>query len=487
MGHVTGFLDHRRADSSSLPVAERLKSWREFLVPMPEEELCRQGARCMDCGVPFCHATGCPVFNLIPEWNDLVYRGDWREAFLRLEMTNTLPEITGRVCPAPCETACTLAINTDPVSIKQIELAIVERAFAEGWVAPRPPRSLSGKRVAVVGSGPAGLAAAQQLRRAGHEVTVYERSARIGGLLRYGIPDFKLEKAVIDRRIRQMEAEGVRFEAGVTIGEDISARYLRGTFDVVLLAVGAGEPRDLQVPGRELSGIHFAMDYLTRSNRALAGEIGEGMNPREYRGATNPREYRGAEIISARGKSVLVIGGGDTGSDCVGTANRQGARSVCQYEILPRPMEWKEPWNPSWPLWPNILRTSSSHEEGCDRDWAISTTRFEGAGGRVKEAHLARVVWSTERMEEVPGSGFSREVDLVLLAMGFLHPVHSRLLGDLGVAYDRRGNILCESGYATSVPGVFAAGDAGTGASLVVHAIFHGREAARSIDRFLRG
>jgi glutamate synthase (NADPH/NADH) small chain len=384
-------------------------------------------------------------------------------------MTSTLPEITGRVCPAPCETACTLAINVEPVTIKQLELAIIERAFAEGWVVPRPPRSVSGKRVAVVGSGPAGLAAAQQLRRAGHEVTVYERSARVGGLLRYGIPDFKLEKAIIDRRTRQMESEGVRFETGVTIGEDISARYLRGTFDVVLLAVGAGEPRDLKVPGRELSGIHLAMDYLTRSNKLVAGEIGED------------------ELISARGKSVLVIGGGDTGSDCVGTANRQGAKSVCQYEILPKPMEWKEPWNPSWPLWPNILRTSSSHEEGCERDWAIATTRFEGARGRLEAVRCGRVAWNAGRMEDVKGSAFTRKVDLVLLAMGFLHPVHGRLLGDLGVAYDQRGNILCDSGYATSVPGVFAAGDAGTGASLVVRAIFQGREAARSIDRFLRG
>ena len=469
MGHVTGFLDVPRVASGYLPVAERLKSWREFLVMPSEEELRRQGSRCMDCGIPYCHAMGCPVYNLIPEWNDLVYRGEWREAFVRLEMTINLPEITGRVCPAPCETACTLSVNSAPVTIKQIELAIVERGFAEGWAVQRPPRTLTGRRVAVVGSGPAGLAAAQQLRRAGHEVTLFERSAQVGGLLRYGIPDFKLEKTIIDRRVRQMEAEGVRFERGVSIGEDISARYLRHGFDVVLLTMGAGEPRDLQVPGRAQGGIHFAMDYLTLSNRASAGEIAE------------------REPISARGKNVLVIGGGDTGSDCVGTANRQGARSVHQFEILPRPPEWKETWNPSWPLWPNILRTSSSQEEGCARDWAVATVRFDGAGGRVTRGHFVRVEWKGQESEEVRGSAFSREVDLVLLAMGFLHVTQGRLLQDLGVAFDNRGNILCGPDYATSVPGVFAAGDSVTGASLVVRSIFHGRQAAASIDRFLRG
>jgi glutamate synthase (NADPH) small chain len=474
MGHPSGFLDHNRVSAHYLSPEERVKSWKEFTHALPEAELQEQGARCMDCGIPFCHATGCPVYNLIPEWNDLVYKGDWREALIRLEMTNNLPEVTGRICPAPCEASCTLAINTDAVTIKQIELAIIERGFAEGWVVPRPPAALTGKRVAVVGSGPAGLAAAQQLRRAGHEVTLFERSAKIGGLLRYGIPDFKLEKHVLDRRIRQMEAEGVRFETGVLIGEDISARYLRGTFDVILLAMGAGEPRDLPVPGRELGGVHFAVDYLTRSNQFLAGEIPE------------------SDLISARDKVVLVIGGGDTGSDCVGTANRQGAKKVYQFEILPKPPEWKESWNPSWPAWPNILRTSSSQEEGCARDWSITTHKLIARDGQVAGGHFARVEWKKlaggpMKMEEVPGSDFSMDIDMVLLAMGFLHVKHGKLMEELGVEYDPRGNIRCNPDYSTSAKGVFAAGDANTGASLIVRSIFHGREAAKAIDQYLRG
>ncbi len=475
MGHVTGFLDRSRVGPSSLPVSERLKNWKEFTTVQPEEVLRAQGSRCMDCGIPFCHSSGCPVYNLIPEWNDLVYKGEWYEAFVRLELTNNLPEITGRVCPAPCETACTLAINSSPVTIKQIELAIIERAFASGWVVPRPPRALSGRSVAVVGSGPAGLSAAQQLRRAGHEVTVFERSPRAGGLLRYGIPDFKLEKSVLDRRIHQMEAEGVRFENGVAIGEDVSARYLQRSFDAVLLALGAGEPRNLTVPGRELSGIHFAMDYLTPSNMFLAGEIPE------------------SETISARDKRVLVIGGGDTGSDCVGTSNRQGARKVMQVEIMPKPPEWNESTNPSWPAWPNILRTSSSHEEGCERDWGIDTKSFEGDGGAVKKANLVRVEWKKPeggglpKPVEVPGSQFSVEADLVLLAMGFVHVRHTKLLEDLGIEFDARGNIQCGPDYSTTSPGVSVAGDANTGASLVVRAIFHGREAAKAIDGRLKG
>jgi glutamate synthase (NADPH/NADH) small chain len=474
MGHVTGFLDHRRVGASYAPVSERLKTWKEFLIQQPEDELRLQGSRCMDCGIPYCHAMGCPVFNLIPEWNDLVYKGEWREAWVRLEMTNNLPEITGRICPAPCETACTLSINSSPVTIKQLELAIVERAFAEGWVVPLPPRTSTGRSVAVVGSGPAGLAAAQELRRAGHEVTVFERSQRVGGLLRYGIPDFKLEKSVINRRVEQMIAEGVRFETGVTIGEDVSARYLRRSFNAVLLALGAGEPRDLKVPGRELSGVHFAMDYLVPANRLLALEIDQ------------------RDVISAKNRKVLVIGGGDTGSDCVGTANRQGAAGVRQIEILPKPPEWKEATNPDWPLWPNILRTSSSHEEGCQRDWALDTRGFAGKDGRVTGAELARVEWKKPagggppRPEEVPGSRFTVEADLVLLAMGFLHVNHTRLLGDLGVAFDPRGNIQCNLGYETSSPGVFAAGDANTGASLVVRAIYHGRRAAKAVDGYLK-
>lgn len=473
MGHPSGFLDHARVSSSYLPVDQRVKNWKEFTVLVPEAELARQGARCMDCGIPFCHATGCPVYNLIPEWNDLVYRGDWQDALVRLEMTNNLPEITGRICPAPCESSCTLSINTSPVTIKQIELSIVERGFAEGWIVPRPPSKLTGKRVAIVGSGPSGLAAAQQLRRAGHEVTVFERSPKVGGLLRYGIPDFKLEKHVLDRRIAQMEAEGVRFETGVVIGEDISARYLRGTFDVILLTMGAGEPRDLTVPGRELPGVHFAMEFLTRSNQLQAGEVDE------------------SRIISARGKNVVVIGGGDTGSDCVGTSTRMGAKKVYQFEIMPKPPVWKEAWNPSWPAWPNILRTSSSHEEGCERDWSITTHCFGARDGRLSDAEFARVEWKKQangslKMEEIPGSSFSMKVDLVLLAMGFVHVTHGKIVEELGVEYDPRGNIRCNPDYSTSAKGVFAAGDANTGASLVVRSIFHGREAARAIDCYLK-
>jgi glutamate synthase (NADPH/NADH) small chain len=473
MGHPSGFIDLQRVSYSSLPVDERVRNWREFIVPVSEVELGRQGARCMDCGIPFCHSTGCPVYNLIPEWNDLVYRGDWKEALVRLEMTNNLPEVTGRLCPAPCESSCVLSINTAPVTIKQIELAIVERGFAEGWIVPRPPTSLTGKRVAVVGSGPAGLAAAQQLRRAGHDVTVFERSPKVGGLLRYGIPHFKMEKTVIDRRVEQMEAEGVRFETGVAIGDDISARYLRGTFDVILLTMGAGHPRDLPVPGRELRGVHYAMDFLVPSNRYQEGAIKE------------------SELINAKGRVVVVIGGGDTGSDCVGTANRMGAKKVYQYEIMPKPPVWKEPSNPSWPAWPNILRTSSSHEEGCERDWSITTHKFTGEGECLKEAHFARVEWKKQqggpmKMEEVPGSAFTMKVDLVLLAMGFVHVQHGRILEELGVEYDPRGNIRCNPDYSTSAKGVFAAGDANTGASLIVRSIFHGREAARNIDTYLR-
>ena len=474
MGHPSGFLDHERKSSSYLPVDKRVRSWKEFAIPLSDPELAEQGARCMDCGIPFCHATGCPVYNLIPEWNDLVYRGDWREALVRLEMTNNLPEVTGRLCPAPCESACTLAINAGPVTIKQIELAIAKRGFAEGWVVPRPPATLTGRKVAIVGSGPAGLAAAQQLRRAGHEVTVFESSPRVGGLLRYGIPDFKLEKHIIDRRIRQMEEEGVHFQTGVIIGEDISARYLRGTYDVILLTMGAGEPRDLAVDGRGLGGVHFAMDYLTLSNRQTAGEAAE------------------SEIISAKDKVALVIGGGDTGSDCVGTATRQGARKVYQFEIMPMPPVWNESWNPSWPAWPNILRTSSSQEEGCERDWSVTTHRFSGTDGRVTEGSFARVEWKKGnggpmKMEEIRGSGFSLKVDLVLLAMGFVHVKHGKIIEELGVEYDPRGNIRCNPDYSTSAKGVFAAGDANTGASLIVRSIFHGREAAAAIDRYLRG
>ncbi|MBN1575098.1 MAG: glutamate synthase subunit beta [Chitinispirillaceae bacterium] len=473
MGKFTGFLDYPRIAGTYRPVEERIGHYREFTVAPDEETLRQQGARCMDCGIPYCHAIGCPLYNLIPEWNDAIYKGDWREALVRLEATNNLPEITGRICPAPCETSCTLSINGAPVTIKQIELAIIERGFKKGWVVPRPPRIETGRRVAVVGSGPAGLAAAQQLRRAGHTVTLFEQSEKAGGLLRYGIPDFKLEKWVIDRRIEQMRAEGVRFETNVVIGEDISARYLKKTFDVILLALGAGEPRDLQVPGRGLEGIHFAGDYLTQSNRCIAGEIGD-------------HERR----ISAKDKTVLVIGGGDTGSDCVGTANRQGARKIYQFEIMPKPLEWKEAFNPNWPFWPTILRTSSSHEEGCERDWNILTKQFTGKDIRVEEGHFARVEWQPQsdgkpsKMVELSGSGFTLKIDLVLLAMGFLHVRHNKLLEDLEVTFDSRSNIAYNDQYATSSPVVFTAGDAGMGASLVVRSIFQGREAAKAIDNY---
>jgi glutamate synthase (NADPH) small chain len=472
MGKPTGFLEYPRQTADYRPVEERVRDYREIAVPIATDALQVQGARCMDCGVPYCHALGCPVYNLIPEWNDLVYRGEWREALTRLELTNNFPEITGRICPAPCEAACTMSINSAPVTIKQLELAIVERGFAEGWVQPRPPSQESGRRVAVIGSGPAGLAAAQQLRRAGHQVTLYERNAKLGGILRYGIPDFKLEKHLIDRRLAQMSAEGVQCETDVIIGEDLSARYLQRKYDAILLTMGAGEPRDLTVPGRGLEGIHFAMDYLAQSNRFVAGEL--------------HRE----QITWAEGKNVLVIGGGDTGADCVGTARRQGAKSIRQFEILPKPRDWPEPWNPQWPYWPAILRTSSSHEEGCERRWSVSTTAFSGRGVKVDEAACAEVRWvergGRQSPQEVEGSEFAVKVDLVLLATGFLHVQHSRLLEDFGVDFDERGNVKLSAGYETSVKGVFAAGDAGTGASLVVRAIWHGREAARAIDESLK-
>jgi glutamate synthase (NADPH) small chain len=474
MGKTTGFIEYPRVTGTYRPVAERVRDFSEFSVPLSSDELARQGSRCMDCGIPYCHAMGCPVYNLIPEWNDCIYRGEWKEALSRLEATNNLAEITGRVCPAPCEAACTLSINSAPVTIKQIELAIIENGFAQGWVVPRPPKKESGRKVAIIGSGPAGLAAAQELRRAGHRVTVFEKSHKAGGVLRYGIPDFKLEKRVIDRRLKQMIDEGVSFETNVVVGEDISVRYLRRTYDVVLLTLGAGHPRDLQVPGRGLEGIHFAMEYLTLSNKTVSGEAAQ------------------EKPVSAKDKNVLVIGGGDTGSDCVGTAIRQGAKKVYQYEILPKPPVWDRPFNASWPLWPNIVRTSSSHEEGCEREWSIVTKQFTGTDVRVSEGHFARVEWQTDsesglqKMIEVPGSEFSLKTDLVLLAMGFLHVEHNRLTDELGVEFDEKGNIRCRDVCATSVDGVFVAGDAGSGASLVVRAIYHGREAAKTICAYLK-
>jgi glutamate synthase (NADPH) small chain len=472
MGKPTGFMEYDRQTAGYRPAAERVRDYNDVALALPEDKVSTQGARCMDCGIPYCHALGCPVINLIPEWNDLVYRGKWREALQRLEITNNLPEITGRVCPAPCETACTMSINSPAVTIKQIELAIVEKGWREGWVVPRPPRRETGRRVAIVGSGPSGLAAAQQLRRRGHQVTVYEKMDRVGGILRYGIPNFKLEKWIIDRRVAQMEAEGVKFETGVVIGEDISTRYLRKRYDAILLAVGAGQPRDLNVPGRGLDGICFAMDFLSLSNRFVMGELRED------------------QIVSAKNKVVLVVGGGDTGSDCVGTSIRHGAKEVHQYEILPKPREWTQSWNPEWPDWPNILRTSSSHEEGCQRKWCITTKQFAGTDVHVREAQCCEVEWQRPRKAgppvpmEKPGTEFTLKVDLVLLAMGFVHVEHSKLLEDIGLEYDERGNVKT-FGYQSSVPGVFAAGDADIGASLVVRAIYHGREAAKSIDEYL--
>ncbi len=473
MGKPTGFLEYQRITAATRPVYERVKDYKEVYLRLKDEDLKEQAARCMDCGIPFCHALGCPVTNLIPEWNDAVYKDQWKEALERLDLTNNFPEITGRVCPAPCEASCTLSINSSPVTIKQIEFAIIEHAFEQGWVKPLPPRRTTGKRIAVIGSGPAGLAAAQELRRAGHSVTIFERAGKLGGILRYGIPDFKLEKWVLDRRLALMAEEGIVYETGVIAGEDISAAYMRRKYDVILITTGCGVPRDLPVQGRGFEGIHFAMEYLTGSNRFVAGELRE------------------QDIISARNKNVIVIGGGDTGSDCIGTAKRQGAKRIIQFEIMPKPLEWKAPSNPSWPAWPNILRSSSSHEEGCERDWSIETLRFSGRGVHVEEGHFQRVEWEVSgdgkplKMKPIPGSEFSVKVDLVLLAMGFVNVEHGALIKDLKLNLDSRGNIAVNAAYMTSAPAVFAAGDAVTGASLVVRSIFHGRQAAKSIHAYL--
>jgi len=482
MGKTTGFLEFERLEEGYEPVPQRLKTWKEFVIGLSEEQSKVQGARCMDCGTPFCNS-GCPVNNVIPDFNDLVYQGDWRTAIEVLHSTNNFPEFTGRICPAPCEAACTLNVNDDPVGIKSIEHAIIDRAWAEGWVKPLPPKVKSGKTVAVVGSGPAGLAAAQQLARAGHAVTLFEKNSRIGGLLRYGIPDFKMEKSHIDRRIEQMQAEGVTVRTGVLVGampadskvtndavDTISPAQLKADFDAVLLTGGSEQSRDLPVPGRDLNGVHFAMEFLPQQNKVVAGDKVKGQ-------------------IKATGKHVIVIGGGDTGSDCVGTSNRHGAASVTQFEVMPQPPE-QEDKPLTWPYWPTKLRTSSSHDEGCEREFAIATKEFVGSKGKVTALKTTQVRFEGGKMVEVPGTEKVWKADLVLLAMGFVHPVAS-VLDAFGVERDARGNARAgtddQTGYATNVDKVFAAGDMRRGQSLVVWAIREGRQAAREVDRFLMG
>jgi glutamate synthase (NADPH/NADH) small chain len=448
------------------PPAERIRDWFEIYQPFPEENLRTQGARCMDCGVPFCH-TGCPLTNLIPDWNDLVYRGKWREAVRQLHATNNFPEFTGRICPAPCEAACVLGINEPPVTIKHIEKTIIDRAFEEGFIKPEPAGVRTGKRVAVIGSGPAGLAAAQQLARAGHDVTVFEKNDRVGGLLRYGIPNFKMEKHLIDRRLEQMRGEGVRFETNAHVGGNVPVEELRKEFDAILLAGGAEQPRNLNVPGRELKGIHFAMEFLPQQNRKCEGD--------------NVQDQ-----ILATGKRVVIIGGGDTGADCLGTSHRQGAASVHQFELLPKPPDERAASTP-WPLWPMQLRVESSHEEGGVREWSVATESFTGdEHGRVKQLHCVRV-GPAPKFERQPGTEFTLDAELVLLAMGFLGPVKNGMIDALGVKLDGRGNVATDEHHMSSVDGVFAAGDMRRGQSLVVWAIAEGRKAARGIDRWLMG
>ena len=486
MGKPTGFLEETRVNESTLPVESRVKNYEEFVVTHSDEEASRQGSRCMDCGIPFCQ-NGCPVNNIIPDWNDLVYRKNWQLALQTLHSTNNFPEFTGRICPAPCEASCTLNINDSAVAIKSIEHAIVDKGWSEGWIAPQPAQHKSGKRVAVVGSGPAGLACAQQLARAGHDVVVFEKNDRIGGLLRYGIPDFKMEKSHIDRRITQMESEGVEFRTSTCVGSlgkqipgvnnlsqnVVTHSELLSEFDAVALTGGSEVPRDLQVAGRELNGVHYAMEFLPQQNRVVAGDLLDNQ-------------------IMATGKHVVVIGGGDTGSDCVGTSNRHGAASVTQFELMPMPPE-EEDRPLTWPDWPIKLRTSSSHDEGCERDWSVTTKRFEGSNGKVEKLIAARVEWSRNpdgrmEMKEIPDSEFEIKADLVLLAMGFVNPVHEGVVTEMGVALDARGNVQANTDeYKTSKDKVFVAGDMRRGQSLVVWAIREGRQCARSIDEFLMG
>ena len=474
MPDPTGFKEFGRQGPRTRSVEDRVKDYSEFYEEWPEKDIREQGARCMNCAVPFCHS-GCPLGNVIPDWNDLVYRGRWKDALTSLLATNNFPEFTGRICPAPCEASCVLSINQDPVTIEYIEKAIADRGFQEGWITAQPPERTTGKRVAVVGSGPAGLAAAQQLNRAGHHVEVFERDERPGGLLAFGIPDFKLDKSVVNRRISLMEQDGVEFRTGVNVGVDYPVEDIRACFDAVCLCGGSTQARDLNVPGRDLDGIHLAMEYLPQQNRLVSGD---SIDP--------------ALRITARGRRVVILGGGDTGADCLGTAHRQGAKTVHQFELLPEPPETRPSSNP-WPQWPVVLRSSAAHEEGGIRDYSISTKRFSGSNGRVEKLHGVRLDWSGRdangrpSMAEIPGGEFEMDADLVLLAMGFLHPVREGMLERLGVDLDHRGNVKVDGMRMTSVPGVFGAGDMTRGQSLVVWAIAEGREAAHYIDRYLMG
>jgi len=468
MGNPSGFLEIGRVNFDRRPVEERINDWKEVYKDFPEDKLKSQASRCMDCGIPFCHQ-GCPLGNIIPDWNDLVYRGQWQEALYRLLATNNFPEFTGRICPAPCEGSCVLGINADPVTIKNIEVTIIDRAFKEGIIRARRPKVRTGKAVAVVGSGPAGLAAAAQLNQAGHWVTVFERADRIGGLLRYGIPEFKMEKFVVDRRLNMMREEGIMFRTNANVGVNVSVDELKRDFDSILLAGGSTAPRDLPVPGRDLKGIHFAMDYLPLQNKRCEGDT-----------------IADSEFLSAKDKRVVIIGGGDTGADCLGTAHRQGAKSIVQFELLPKPPADRAAENP-WPNWPNIFRTSSAHEEGGDREFCVMTKSFIGRDGHVTQLQAVRVEFEGRNLKEVPGSEFTLDVDLVLLAMGFLGPERKGMLDQLGVAINERGNVTTDAERMTSVPGIFAAGDMARGQSLVVWAIREGRVAAKSIDKYLMG
>lgn len=470
MGDPKGFITHKRKNVSYRPVGERVQDYQEVEVFLTPDDLVVQASRCMDCGIPFCQGSGCDLNNRIPDWNDLVYSNRWKAASENLHSTNNFPEFTGRVCPAPCEMSCTLNVHQEPVLIRHIECQIAEKAFEEGWIKPLLAKEKTGKKVAVVGSGPAGLACAQQLARFGHDVTLFEKSEKIGGLLRYGIPDFKLDKYVIDRRLTQMEAEGVEFRPGAEVGVDISGRYLQKMFDVTCITIGAGQPRDLPIPGRDAKGIHMAMDFLSQQNKRVSNEL------------------VAEEDIWATKKHVVVIGGGDTGSDCVGTSLRQKAKSVVQIEILPKPAEGTDPENP-WPLWPKIMRNSSSHQEGCDRQWSVMTKSFVVKDGAVSALKCIKVDWTKEdgnwKLNEVAGSEFELKADLVLLSMGFVHLVHEGLVNDLAIELDNRGNIVVNDDYQSSNPKVFAAGDSVMGASLVLKAIKQGRDAADAIDKFL--